>query len=149
MTTICWDGKIFAADSQTSGKGIVICERSKKLYVLPYTKYYNDHLLAIASCGDVAALQKFTHHLEHTDDLALMAQNGDFQSLIIGRKFVYLLLGDNLAVERYPRNTKLSIGSGAQFGLSAMYLGKDAIQAVKHAAILDAFTNNRTTHLKL
>lgn len=70
----------------------------------------------------------------------------DANFLLVTKKGVY-------SYESYPRPIKVSIpfaiGSGSQFAMGAMLAGASSIEAVKIAAKLDPYTNNKVTVLEL
>lgn len=141
MTTIAWDGKTLAADGRTTSETIISCDKSVKLFKLLDIPYYGDILLYAGLCGAAAEQQRYIHflHIENFFEDEIEVELG---GIIVGRDYVYAVEGGPQLC-RFPRCTKMAAGSGAHFAMSAMNLGKSAVQAVKHAMKFDAATGGR------
>lgn len=141
MTTIAWDGKTLAADGRTTIDTIICCDKSIKLFKLHDIPYYGDILLYAGLCGAAADEQKYIHflHIENFVDDEIQLEVG---GIIVGRDNVYTIEGGPLLC-KFPRCTKMADGSGAHFAMSAMSMGKTAVQAVKHAMKFDAATGGK------
>lgn len=139
MTTIAWDGKTLAVDSQ-SGYGEVIMDyKAKKLF------------RNIGIFSAVAVVGSYNESLAYIEDVLCSVRtpvqllkdvaSEEFSVIGIVRDTgeVWKLNGD-CSCKLY---THWAFGSGADFALASMDHGKSAIEAVKYAATRDLHTNNR------
>lgn len=142
MTTIAWDGKILATDSRITCRGHLISDKSVKLQVLNDLKYtvYGDIILAIALAGDAAMGDKFMYSLFANIKCEYNTED-NVNGVLIGDKNIYTLEDiSEMSFITYPKDTLLTEGSGGQFAHSAMLLGLNAIEAIKHTMKLDVYT---------
>ncbi len=134
MTTIAWDGKSLAADklmSQQGLRGVVTkIQRGADGSLIGISGQFSTGLHAaqwVANGADPALMPK----TQDTDEWV-----GIIQIKPDGTIWKY---------ERGPVPMKIedcifAVGSGRDFALAAMYLGKSAIEAVKVAARFDVYT---------
>ena len=162
MTTIVFDGKILAADtrgtiSAASTYKCVKCDTSAnrcndtkiKIAVDFKSKFKGETILAAAISGDAGAGEKFFEFLKDGEDIEeiirinkLLGKNQlrDFTLLIIATennyKFDYYQ--SDLKIEKYDKNKRLVLGSGARAALFSMEVFNcDAIKAIKAAMVVD------------
>lgn len=140
MTTVAWDGKILAADSRISCDTTIITDSGRKLYSLPRVHYRNDKLLAIAMSGIVSDYDRIIDAIMAEDIGNGTKIEHECAAIVVGEKFVYELDNGADYLIRYDRHIKLAHGSGSKFALAAMYLKKNARQAVTVAMALDHAT---------
>lgn len=100
--------------------------------------YHGDELLAIGMAGVVADFDKVMQMIT-SKCIGYLDHNYEYEvdAIIIGEKFVYEMEeGQNFLI-RHDKSTKLACGSGEAFARAAMYLNKNAKQAIKVAIALD------------
>jgi len=126
MTTIAWDGKTLAADSQMTSDYIETVSLNKILI-------NKDHTIGgVGSCSDI---KRFSQDI----------------SMQIGKECEALVISNKTGKCQYhcdsgsplDMNFITAIGSGAKFAMGAMLAGADAKQAVKIASKLDPYTGGR------
>tara|TARA_A100000171_G_scaffold53092_1_gene76730 strand:+ start:7286 stop:7741 length:456 start_codon:yes stop_codon:yes gene_type:complete len=144
MTTVAWDGEILAADGRITCGTVIECDNYNKIFKLHDISYYGDTLKYLGIAGSVNHVQAILHNLHiecfvDNDDEARHAICG----IIVGTKSVYILEEETLYLSQFDRKTKLAVGSGGECAKSAMALGLDAKQAVKHAMKFDVCTGGR------
>ncbi|WP_028449689.1 hypothetical protein [Chitinibacter tainanensis] len=137
MTTVAWDGKTLAADRQVTYGNQRF--EIKKLFVI------GDGKLLMAGAGTADDLKLFASWLEDSfaDNELLFGgetpEIDDLQAIVIntqtGESYLY---GEKLV----PIEIKapFAIGSGGDFAMAAMKLGKSAKEAVELASEIDIFS---------
>jgi hypothetical protein len=142
MTTIAWDGRTLAADKQLTASGV--------RYETTKAHRLKDGSL-FASCGSL-----------ENNAAALLWLNGDgekpvfnsadsddsFDGILVTPDGIAWLLNKKLHKVRIE-SPYFSTGSGRDFALLAMRLGKTAREAVEMAAELDIWTGMGVTELTL
>lgn len=133
MTIIAWDGKILAADSRMTCGGDITTDKTNKIHPLKSSvSYLGDELLVMGYSGVCADVFKLLEHLQSSEFYKKDIDHG-INALIIGRKHLYELEKGRSHMIQFPKNTKLAVGSGKPFAVSALSLGMNSIEAVKHA----------------
>ena len=134
MTTIAWDGKILAADKMADIHGYAVSVTKVKII--------NGNLCF--SAGDFDLIQ----------ELFAWAQNGyvpsDFPKCDKETWNPFHVIKPDGTILRYERTAypytieekTFACGSGRDFALAAMYLGKTAIEAVQIASIFNKDTGS-------
>ncbi len=108
-----------------------------------------DKLLYIGLAGQITHFDKVLIYL-HTADWSVEQKfDSSTGAIIVGEKYVYTMDDDNGYLARFPRNTKLAEGSGCYFAQSAMALGMNAIDAIKHAISLDSASGGKVQHVRI
>lgn len=134
MTTIAWDGKTLAADSQAQ---TTFKTRSRKLYRLPDGAIFG----AAGFVQEALAVLAWLNGGEKPGDLE------NFEGLIINKA------GGDVLGMRLMREPVLepfyAIGSGAHYALAAMACGKSAVEAVRIAARFDPGTGGPVEFMRL
>lgn len=125
MTVIAWDGRTLAADKRTSFGGLHAT--TTKVHRLPDGRLF-------AGCGPTALIQEMRHWVAFGADPATFpaAQRTSADSC---SALVVMLDGSLIQYETtaYPlcfENRQWAIGSGRDFAVMAMHLGKTAREAV-------------------
>ena len=135
MTVIAWDGKTLAADKRFTSQGLV--------YTV--TKIHRLGELLLGASGDAASAA------EAIDWIRRGRRHGDFPERLRSKDcYVDLIVIDNGKILEYENSpfpteiedTIMAIGSGRDFALSAMYLGKTAKEAVEIACLFDSGCGN-------
>ncbi len=136
MTTIAWDGHTLAADSLHQ------CGNWK--YFLPNKKIIRvlcgEEEVLVASAGEVEAGEKFIAWVRAGMPEGAkpdIAKDADFAALVV-------MGGTAMKVETglvpFEVQSPHALGSGRDFALAAMYLGRGAAEAVAVACALDMGT---------
>lgn len=150
MTVIAWDGKTLAADSRVTVHSAIVDDNMQKLYRLhKEIMYGGDKLLAVGWSGDAADVDRVLCYLYSEEFPSDMEVKHGIGALVIGKKYAYILEPGQSFLIRYRRNTKLAEGCGAPFAMSAMKLGLNAVQAVKHAIKLDSACGGKIRSIEL
>jgi ATP-dependent protease HslVU (ClpYQ) peptidase subunit len=144
MTTLAFDGKTLASDSQVSCGGVIASLSEQKLYIL------NDGR-CLAGCGTtkgVAIVRKWLDDGQPEPAPKWDEKEGEFEGLIVNAD------GTN-PCEIYSGGVFVPVavpwvgGSGHQFALAAMHLGYTARQAIECAKNLDAFTGGPVQTIRM
>lgn len=152
MTSIAWDGRILAADSQST-TGTRICEGTyKKLHHPPNKgdwKVNGKVVLVIALTGAVEALPWVKDVLVDglTHKSHIWHKGLDFTAMVIDEDLTcwtfFPEVDEKTGEERYTLlywHAPMAIGSGGDICKTAMFLGKTATEAVGIAKALDIYT---------
>ena len=135
MTCIAWDGKTLAADRQGTDHSVRVAN----------TKIAKIHTetgpVLVGVAGRAVDVQAFFHWARSGFDLEMWPKSleaADSTAMVI------LPSGQTLTYEDTPypivfHEQKRAIGSGMNFALAAMHLGKPAKQAVQVACDLDIY----------
>ena len=147
-TTVCWDGKNLACDSQmTAGHRKLKCK----------TKFYRNEgrHAVLAAGGSVEAIEKVVHYwLSCTAPLSEAKLDIEINHMSPMATFALLVISDDGKALAYEDDLKSPItveapyafGTGGDFALAAMALGASAAEAVKVAEELDIYTGG-TVHV--
>jgi ATP-dependent protease HslVU (ClpYQ) peptidase subunit len=125
VTTIAWDGKVLAADAQTS----IFKGSTPKIHRLKDGSVFG-------SCGQMQDMQAVIVWLNEGGDKPKVSDGFHAIHVKEGRLFV---LEDKLIPVQYEREF-FAVGSGRDYAMAAMHLGKSAPAAVAIAAIFDVDT---------
>ena len=151
MTTIAYKDGILATDSRITKDGYISSDETVKLWDLREKElfYLHDRLLAIALAGSVSHFDWFLIYIQQSDFPTAEYKNHEVAGLIVGEKAVYEIEKEQPYLVHYPLNARLAVGSGDHYAISAMNLGKTAIQAVKHAMKFDTCTGGPVQSINL
>lgn len=140
MTTIAWDGKTLAADSRYVNGNTAW--RGGKLYRLA-----NGGLFA--GCSDAGAVNAVVEWLNGVEkQKPVIDKETGFAGLLIrADKSVWYL--DRYLSPQAVSQSFIAIGSGRDFALAAMHLGRSAAAAVEVASVFDIYTDSLVTSLEL
>lgn len=145
MTTIAWDGKTIASDSQeTTGDTITNFYAMKIFEASPDKCIYQEEVYGYGLAGDSGAhlviAEKLRENINHqTVFPSEMRVSGIF---IVGlhRAFVLIKEQGETTANIYVAGSNEAIGSGRDIARTAMTLGYDAVEAIKTAIKLDVYT---------
>lgn len=165
MTTIAWDGQTLAADGRICQDDTICSDNYNKIFPIRYA-YHGDHIIYIGFSGVIGDLstllrvfasldtqeqgtpKELDGRLEIIKDMGLDEIEGE--SILIGRDYVYHLEGGSIFnLIQYDRSEKLGAGSGGSYARSAMLLGLNAVQAVKHAFKTDIGSGGNIRSVKI
>ncbi|WP_257292028.1 hypothetical protein [Endozoicomonas sp. ONNA1] len=138
MTTVAYDGRYLATDSQATGSDGEIAPGEYTKIALVEGTFKGEPLVAIAYAGNpfpreeyldwVAAGAKREEYSEDWDGL---------MGMIVTNANAYYIDYKGFSMRS---NSIAAMGSGQTYALSAMYLGRGAAQAVHHAIQRDAYS---------
>lgn len=123
MTTIAWDGKTLAGDTQTNHEPIIIPGKTRKIF-----KLRDGRLVGIS--GVVSEFPSFLHYLESGESSGQL----DVSALVVQGKQCMYYEGTRPS---YLKRPPAAIGTGTGYALAAMMAGADAKKAVQIACKLD------------
>ena len=137
MTVIAWDGKTLAADKRTNFGGLH--GTTTKVHRLP------DGSL-VGCAGNTAQIAEVVHWLgegAQSDKMpAIQRDPKECVSALVIRPDGKVLQYENTPYPLLLENRKWAIGSGRDFAVTAMHLGRDAREAVENASIIDSGCGN-------
>lgn len=142
MTTIAYDTKTLVSDSRSSMGDIIYEEDAKKIFadVGPFA------VIGIAgSYQDAMDTIKIISDYTQVDHIRGIPVEELGESNLIGITYegeLWSYAGDMSC--RLREDKPFAIGSGSQYALAAMDLGKTAEEAVKYASTRDMYTNDVT-----
>jgi len=134
MTSIAWDGETLASDSLTTDDGYVVDRTFKKIRHIS-TDLRGERTIAYAVAGDMEAFYPVKHWINGGCESRL-PRDLDFQGLIVTKTKVYLF-SSKTKDHLYETKNIAALGTGAPFLISAMTLGLNAKESIKHAIKLD------------
>lgn len=141
MTVIAWDGETMAADRQAS-IGNYTYAQIQKIFRVEGVGLVGFSGLSSAGIAVIEWLRngavREDYPLEDSDECTVM--------VITQSKKIILFNGPTPVIIEAPFH---AIGSGCDFALASMYLGKKAVQAVEVACALDESCGNGIDSLDL
>lgn len=142
ITTIAFDGKIVAADGQTTCQDrITDTEASKIIDLRKYGIRLDSQKILYAACsGTVSHSQLFLRMLKSTSYNPLENYNLEASVLVFLENMMGIFGGTSIVFENIR---PYCIGSGAGYAQAAMLAGADAIEAVKIACKLDCSSGGK------
>lgn len=147
MTTIAWDGNTLAADGQSTIGSLICSLREKKIY-FPADgiewRVNGEKVLAIGATGDCGAEFELQEKLATGITYATEFSTAfDFSAVAIcGPNRAYLISskeGSNRIIVSLQIDPYAS-GSGSAVAITAMHLGKCAVDAVHTAIEMDVYS---------
>lgn len=132
MTTIAWDGKTLASDSQ-SNTSFAVQNKIKKIHVV------GDKVIATSGCRGTA--------LSFVNGEFDRFPNDEADALVVHKKTGKCFYqGHMAAIEQGKIH---AIGSGSDFAMGAMLAGATSVEAVKIAIKLDPNSGGRVQSVKI
>lgn len=142
MTCIAWDGKTLAADKRIVNNGL---QRTT-------TKIRRIGDLLCGACGDGATMEEMFAWVERgrkpEEYPAVMRNKDDNSSIMVIESGKFFLYGCSPYPTRYEDN-HYAMGSGRDYALAAMHLGKTAKEAVEIASLFEINCGNGVDVLTL
>lgn len=133
MTTIAWDGKTLAADTRNTSGGMPWV--GIKAYRLSDGRLF-------AGSGSTEDSEAAMHWLENGDNKPTVK---DFSAILIENGECFRL-EDKLV--KIPVHAPFhACGSGRDYAMAAMHMGKSAREAVEFACLYDVYTGMPVTEL--
>ena len=148
MTTIAFDGKIIAGDTLSSDSWGLKREINDKVIRGKY--------ILIGAAGESAQIRKWRNVVIDMPIKKLL-QHG-YPDYELGKNDPQIIVIDTNSKTCYRHDGGLflevnehfyAIGSGRDYALAAMHLGKSAINAIKVAAVFDINTGSKVLFIKL
>ncbi|EHY3761451.1 hypothetical protein VQ038_05855 [Escherichia coli] len=146
MTTIAWDGKTLASDTQASSGDVVCSYTEQKIYTPPESGWEvcGSKVVALGCSGDCGAEMELQELLKNnltyaseflpTFSFTALAIIGTGRAYIISKEKGETRASISLQGEPY------AIGSGGLIARTAMHCGKNAREAVQVAIDLDCYS---------
>lgn len=132
MTTIAWDGKILAADTQTT------CAAYKTNY--RKISVINDRY-AVAVAGEIQNINIFNDWIKNGLDSANPPKlENSFGAILVDKESGFVYEVDNNGIPYKSENPFIARGSGEQAAMALMSIGKSAVEAVEITADIDIYT---------
>jgi ATP-dependent protease HslVU (ClpYQ) peptidase subunit len=148
MTTVVWDGKILAADGRITGGSTIVEDDSQKIHKIK-GMFRGEHMLAYGYAGcasDGVLIREWLEDGAIEDDYP---EDLETHLIMITNKNAYETFDGALGKLMCMNIKKSAMGSGGDFALSAMLLGMNAVDAVKHACKLDIYSGGKIRKLVL
>lgn len=139
MTTIAWDGKTLAADRQLTSNGVRF--ETTKAHRLKDGSLF-------ASCGELQQKAIVRNYLNGEAEKPNISKDDDFDGLLIKPDGSAWMLNKNLTAIPIESSC-FATGSGRDFALLAMHMGKTAREAVEIASKLDIWSGMGITELTI
>ena len=138
MTTVAWDGKTLAADSQVTigncrGRGTKLVSNARG-YIAAGAGTFGEVLPWLAWV--VSGMDPEQRPASLSEDSVV---------IIVPPRGCPLWFAGTHIPTKLPRR-QFAIGSGSDFAVGAMAAGADAVAAVKIAADHDVYTNRKVVH---
>jgi ATP-dependent protease HslVU (ClpYQ) peptidase subunit len=146
MTTICWDGKTLASDGMMCTGDTITQEDRVKIFTLDnHEKISIGVPIAFCVAGTLGHKNKIIDWIksDFKNDFNI-DENWGFDGFILTKTSIFKFSSNLTICEIFG---PMAIGTGYNFALSAMLMGKDSIEAVRHASKLCLFTNDNITYI--
>lgn len=136
MTCIAWDGKALAADKRSTNSGLA----------RTVTKITRVGKSLVGCAGEAAQGEEMVAWLRRGakvgDFHESQRDKDDWASMLVIRPGGFIDLYERTPYPTRYEDTIFAIGSGRDFALAAMFLGKCASVAVEIASVFDAGSGN-------
>jgi ATP-dependent protease HslVU (ClpYQ) peptidase subunit len=139
MTTIAYDGKTLAVDSQATAGNTVFGE-TNKLFPLSDGRY-----AALAGC--LSVFPEVVAWLNGEGEMPDLSEEESFGGIIVSPDGSAVEITKNMRL--FPASIPWSGGSGEAIAFTAMHLGKTAEEAVELACTLDIYTGGSITSVEI
>lgn len=137
MTTICWDGKTFASDRQSTYGSTPV--PTTKIHKLKY-RGEDAYLACSGAIMDFAPIVEWIKSGKKAEP-EIDGDKSDFSIMIVTKSGdVFYAINGTFFHEL--GKVKWAIGSGCDYALGAMYHGATAAEAIEIAARLDVHTGH-------
>lgn len=147
MTTIAWDGKTLAADGQSTLGDLICSLKEKKIYYPGSGVEWlvnGEKALAIGAAGDCGAEFELQEKLANGITYATeFSPAFSFSAIAIcGPNRAYLISSkeDSSKISLCLQVDPYALGSGSTVAITAIHLGKNAIEAVNTAIEMDVYS---------
>lgn len=137
MTTIAWDGAVLAGD--TLAQGNMFDRKIEKVFTIKP----NIHFGGSGYWEDCLAVADWLKDTKKTKP----SIEENFAGILIEDGVAYRL--EKKLIKDMIKEKHHSVGSGASFAITAMYLGQGAVEAIHTAAIFDCNTSFDVTYINV
>jgi len=141
MTTIAFDGKTIASDSQSSMDGIVVSRQEQKVFTGEDWTVNGRHVIAAGMSGDCGVEEEVFNVMSvGLDFMSDFSPQIEFYALlVVGENESYFVMKprESTRASVMLQRGMFAIGSGDVIAITAMHLGKTAAEAVQIAIELD------------
>lgn len=145
MTTVAYDGRFLAADGRSTLGNLISGKSVKKIFQLLIIAGGVQVQAVLAGAGSFQTVNIVKSHLERNDlfesELIPEIEPGSFQGLLILETGEVYDLEDKLIP--LPAEIPVAIGSGTDYAMAAMVMGKSAPAAVQVACELDVYSGGK------
>lgn len=142
MTCIAWDGKTLAADKRASLQG----------YAVPVTKIFRVNGMLVGGAGDFNKALEVVEWVKSgadPDKLPAFQRTDDWVGLVCITPDKKILRYERGPLPFVVEAPFFAIGSGRDYAIAAMHLGKSAKEAVEIACIYETGCGNGIDALTL
>lgn len=145
MTTVAYDGRFLAADGRSTIGNLISGKAVKKIFPLTIIANGAEVQGVLAGAGSFQTLTIVKNHLERNDlfesELIPEIDPGSFQGLLVLETGEVYDLEDKLVP--LPAEIPVAVGSGTDYAMAAMVVGKSAVAAVEVACELDVYSGGK------
>ncbi|SUE95774.1 proteasome subunit beta [Ectopseudomonas mendocina] len=145
MTTVAYDGRFLAADGRSTLGNLISGKAVKKIFQLLTCANGVQVQAVLAGAGSFQTVNIVKSHLERNDlfesELIPEIEPGSFQGLLVLETGEVYDLEDKLVP--LPAEIPVAIGSGTDYAMAAMVMGKSAPAAVEVACELDVYSGGK------
>lgn len=142
MTTIAYDGKILAADGRATVGNLISAKKTQKIFPLKALVSGVEILGVLAGAGSYQSIMQVKQHIERADLFEAVEvpdlEPGSFTGLLVLETGEAFILEDRLIP--MPVELPTAIGSGTDYAMTAMHLGKSSFEGVQAACELDCYS---------
>lgn len=143
MTTVVWDGTTLASDSQaTMCWGEIVQTPVKKIYPLEGGKYRDHNILGVGVAGSASNVLHVMDWLKAGAPIEGLEGVGGPDTILQGSAVIIVTDGGVYLLDSSNRpmviTDRFALGSGSTYANSALLMGLNAEEAVRHAIKLDA-----------
>lgn len=145
MTTVAYDGRFLAADGRSTIGNLISGKAVKKIFPMTIIANGAEVQGVLAGAGSFQTLTIVKNHLERNDlfesELIPEIDPGSFQGLLVLETGEVYDLEDKLVP--LPAEIPAAVGSGTDYAMAAMVVGKSAVAAVEVACELDVYSGGK------
>lgn len=144
MTTVAFDGKLLAADGRACINNLIVGKRTQKIFTLKVFLRGAEREAVLSGAGSYQTLMQVKQCLEVMGDIEAPEiipdiEPGAFQGILLIRGTdEAFYLEDRLVLTDVE--LPVALGSGMDYAMTALHLGKNAHGAVQTASDLDCYT---------
>lgn len=146
MTTIVWDGKMLAADGRCTSGNRIADEKVNKIRLCPGAVVRGSAVICYSLAGAADMYDIVGDWIQDGCPVTDHMKEKEFGVIIITEDNAYVYGSESNDIYPVGSCTE-TLGSGSEFAMSALYFGKNAIQAVQHAAGIDLYTGGTGTYI--
>lgn len=156
MTTIAWDGKALASDSQSQVGNMIISEDTQKIFNPSDGVNWllnGEQINAIGVAGDTSCIDEvisklstdITYNTEFTPavDFCFIGVTDD------GKAYVLVKDKGDIFPSIFSAGNMFAVGSGDVYAMAAMKSGKPAKEAISVAISLDVYSGGEIKSYKI